>query len=272
MFLWSLLALSLILLSVKRVSLGIFILYSVIFGAIYQGILEISTLFFILFISCLLYLYKNKHWKWLEGILVIFCFLLYFHHIAGFNNPMILSQVKVSENSANFNLYYNLDKALIPFILFPLIPNLFSCEPKITASKIKWGVLILSPSLLLMLASLVGSLKVEFHIPTWLPYFILSNLFFVSLVEESLFRGYLQQRLQAKIGSYPAVFVSAIIFALSHYGYTNGNIFFMLFIGLAGIIYSLAWLWSGKVWVSTFIHFGLNLTHLLFFTYPYLVR
>ncbi|SQL02415.1 CAAX amino protease [Pseudomonas aeruginosa] len=42
----------------------------------------------------------------------------------------------------------------------------------------------------------------------------------------------------------------------------------MLFAGLAGLIYGLAWLWSGRLWVATLFHFGLNLTHLLLFTYP----
>ncbi|HFS3216289.1 TPA: CPBP family intramembrane glutamate endopeptidase, partial [Escherichia coli] len=28
--------------------------------------------------------------------------------------------------------------------------------------------------------------------------------------------------------------------------------------------------WSGRLWVATLFHFGLNLCHLLFFTYPLL--
>lgn len=40
------------------------------------------------------------------------------------------------------------------------------------------------------------------------------------------------------------------------------------FAGLAGVIYGIAWMWSGRLWVATLFHFGLNLIHLLFFTYP----
>jgi len=32
--------------------------------------------------------------------------------------------------------------------------------------------------------------------------------------------------------------------------------------------FDLAWHWSGRLWLATALHFALNLTHLLFFTYP----
>ncbi len=49
--------------------------------------------------------------------------------------------------------------------------------------------------LLLLVATAAGRLTFEWHFPSWLPAFVLCNLLFVSLAEEVLFRGYLQQRL-----------------------------------------------------------------------------
>ncbi|MDQ4371173.1 CPBP family intramembrane glutamic endopeptidase, partial [Pseudomonas aeruginosa] len=118
---------------------------------------------------------------------------------------------------------------------------------------------------LLLLAVGVGLLRPELHAPAWLWQFVLANLFFVSLAEEALFRGYLQQRLGQWLGPWPALALASALFGLAHFA---GGPLLMLFAGLAGLIYGLAWLWSGRLWVATLFHFGLNLTHLLLFTYP----
>ncbi|ADN00320.1 putative membrane protein [Dickeya dadantii 3937] len=54
--------------------------------------------------------------------------------------------------------------------------------------------------------------------------------------------------------------------------HVSGGAMLMAFAALAGLLYGLAWMWSGKLWVATLFHFGLNLYHLLFFTYPMLQR
>ncbi|MDF5804597.1 CPBP family intramembrane metalloprotease [Pseudomonas aeruginosa] len=66
-------------------------------------------------------------------------------------------------------------------------------------------------------------------------------------------------------GPWPALALASALFGLAHFA---GGPLLMLFAGLAGLIYGLAWLWSGRLWVATLFHFGLNLTHLLLFTYP----
>ena len=65
--------------------------------------------------------------------------------------------------------------------------------------------------------------------------------------------------------AWPALALASALFGLAHFA---GGPLLMLFAGLAGLIYGLAWLWSGRLWVATLFHFGLNLTHLLLFTYP----
>ena len=121
------------------------------------------------------------------------------------------------------------------------------------------------PVLLLYCAVLLGGLAFERHTPDWLGPFMLANLFFVSLAEEALFRGYLQQRLKQVVGGIPALLLSALLFGLVH---LSGGLLLVIFATLAGLLYGLAWHWSGRLWLATALHFGLNLTHLLFFTYP----
>ncbi|EFK1743429.1 CPBP family intramembrane metalloprotease, partial [Escherichia coli] len=129
------------------------------------------------------------------------------------------------------------------------------------------GGLFLSVPLILFLAVFLGGLNPEIHFPEWLPEFILANLFFVSLAEESLFRGYIQSRLSEVMSPLVALVVAALLFGLFHY---SGGTLLMLFATLSGIVYGLSWMWSGRLWVATLFHFGLNLCHLLFFTYPLL--
>jgi membrane protease YdiL (CAAX protease family) len=111
----------------------------------------------------------------------------------------------------------------------------------------------------------LGALRIELHMPYWILAFVLANLFFVSMAEEALFRGYLQQRLSLKFGAYPALVIASLLFGLAH---LPAGMMMVAFATLSGVIYGLAWMWSGRLWVPITLHFALNLLHLLFFTYP----
>lgn len=200
-----------------------------------------------------------------EIILVVSAFALMLHTIPGFNNQLIESGVRAGPQSAPFTFYYNLDKALVPFILLACLPTLLKRPSKPPANGLWWLVLLMSMPLLLLLATFAGGLKVEPHLPEWLGSFMLANLFFVSLAEEALFRGYIQQRLSQLLGDKRALFIAALLFGSVHF---SGGLLLVFFATLAGMIYGLAWLWSGRLWVSTLVHFSFNLLHLLFFTYP----
>ncbi|MGD9426315.1 CPBP family intramembrane glutamic endopeptidase [Pantoea sp. NSTU24] len=201
-----------------------------------------------------------------EALLVLISLGLLLHLFPGFNNPVQVDDIKVGARSLPFSFFFNFDKALIPFVLLACLPTLFrarACPP-----RYPWVAalaLIAAVPLLLCCAVLLGGLAFEPHFPSWLPAFMLANLFFVSLAEEALFRGYLQQRLREALGGLPALAISALLFGLVHF---TGGILLVVFATLAGLLYSLAWHWSGRLWLSTALHFALNLTHLLFFTYP----
>lgn len=205
--------------------------------------------------------------KIISEIVLVTCAIgLFIHLFPGFNNLKYLDKVIVGEKSIPFTMYFNFDKALIPFILLFCLPTLFSSYPAKNAKPWQWVLLVISVPTLLVIAALAGGLGFEWHFPAWLPAFILCNLFFVSLAEEALFRGYLQQRLTQWFGSpYLALCVSALLFGAVHFA---GGPLLILFAALSGIIYGLAWMWSGKLWLAVSFHFGLNLVHLLFFTYP----
>ncbi|CCG88989.1 CPBP family intramembrane glutamic endopeptidase [Erwinia piriflorinigrans] len=202
-----------------------------------------------------------------EFILVACAVALMLHLIPGFHNLPIVSGVQAGPQSAPFTFYYNLDKALIPFLLLAALPGLLQRPAKAPSNPVWWLVLLMSMPLLLLAATLAGGIKVEPHLPEWLGAFMLANLFFVSMAEEALFRGYVQQRLSKLLGDKPALLIAALLFGCAHF---SGGLLLVLFATLAGIIYGLAWMWSGRLWVATLMHFSFNMLHLLFFTYPVL--
>lgn len=200
-----------------------------------------------------------------ETLLVLIAGGLFLHLLPGFNNPRQIEEMQVGPHSQPFSFYYNFDKALIPFVLLAALPTLFRTQKFPAPHKILWLLLLAAIPLLLYVAVLLGGLAIEPHWPDWLGSFMLANLFFVSLAEEAFFRGYVQQRLRQKIGGVAALLIASVLFGLAHF---PGGMMLVVFATLAGLIYGLAWHWSGRVWVATIVHFLFNMTHLLFFTYP----
>ena len=269
---WYLLASSLATLSFNR-----YLAYCILTLASFIGwkvkVLELPALMVIAVIvtgGVLVALQRNhvvKSRYWLEGISVTIALTLVLHLLPGFNNPKVLDAIAVGPQSIPFSMYFNFDKALVPFVLLTGMSTLFVTEPLSKAGVVRWGILVLSVPALLLLAVALGGLNVEPHAPQWFAQFALANVFFVSLAEEALFRGYLQQRLSQICHPIAALLIASVVFGLMHYA---GGVLLIIFATLAGVIYGLAWMWSGRLWVAALFHFGFNCAHLLFFTYPIL--
>lgn len=269
---WYLLATSLATLSFNR-----YLAYCILALASFIGwretVLELPALIFIAVIvagGALAALTRDDSAKsryWLEGVCVAIAVALVLHLLPGFNNPRILDAITVGPQSMPFSMYFNFDKALVPFVLLTGMSTLFVTKPVSKAGAARWAILVLSVPALLLLAVALGGLKIEPHAPHWFAQFALANVFFVSLAEEALFRGYLQQRLAQICHPIAALLIASVIFGLMHYA---GGVLLIIFATLAGVIYGLAWMWSGRLWVATLFHFGFNCVHVLFFTYPVL--
>ncbi|EAJ2343732.1 CPBP family intramembrane metalloprotease [Campylobacter coli] len=264
-----LLALALALLSFKKIKLSFVVLVISGFLAYYHNIIEISFIVFAGVFFLLSLYYKNNKNVFLELLIVAFCLLLFLHFIPGVNNVKILDKVHASEHSSAFTLYFSFDKPLGVFLLFLLMPSLFENLNRIKPKLFQAALLFASPFLLLSIPWYLGVIKMEIGFPSWIVYFLFSNLFLVALVEEAFFRGYLQQRLQGLIGSVGALLVASLAFGVAHY---KAGILMIIFASLAGLIYGIAWRYSKSLWLSVFFHYGLNLTHLFFFTYPSYVK
>ncbi|MDC9593943.1 CPBP family intramembrane glutamic endopeptidase [Xenorhabdus sp. IM139775] len=266
---WAFLAVSLALLD-RRQKIAFFIALFAIIAGISTNILTYPAIITLSVMTLLgvahIYCQKNRVLRIITELLLLTGgILLFIHYIPGFHNLKYLDKVQVGPLSAPFSMYFNFDKALLPFILILCMPTLFTRKPLVEAPPHGWAFLIATIPALLGLATVLGGLSVELHLPNWLPAFVIANLFFVSLAEEALFRGYIQQKLSQWMNPYLALVITSLLFGAAHFA---GGSLLMIFATLAGLIYGLAWLWSGRLWVAVAVHFSLNLMHLLFFTYP----
>ena len=91
----------------------------------------------------------------------------------------------------------------------------------------------------------LGFLHLHAAMPS-LPHFtgtLLFTFFLIAVPEELFFRGWLQNLLERRCGRYPALFITAVLFGLSHWNKRalHFNWRYVLLATLAGIFYGRAW-------------------------------
>lgn len=80
--------------------------------------------------------------------------------------------------------------------------------------------------------------------------------FVAGICEEIVFRGYLYWRLGFYISDIYAVLLVNVAFAASHYSTKFKN---MVSSFLLGVVFSVAFIWSGSLWISIFLHIVVDL-------------
>lgn len=95
--------------------------------------------------------------------------------------------------------------------------------------------------------------------------FLVSNLLFTVVAEETFFRLCIQQPLAKKIGPTYALAVVTLLFGLAHFG---GGIHYMLLSTVAGFAYALVFYRYHNVVLSCYCHWLVNILHFLLLTYP----
>jgi len=216
-------------------------------------------------------------------LVVIACLTFFVHYMRGFHNTKIIDAVVMSTGGVPFSMYLNLDKTAAAIIL-ALSGRFFTSGTEFdapikragTADTVKiiglmWGGCLIT---LIPVALAVGYVKFDPKIMPYLDIWAVNNLVFVAFAEEVLFRGMIQGRLLAYShyrGWHPAfaITIAAILFGLLHY---QGGLSYIALAGVAGIFYGTAYYKTGRLISSITVHFLLNLTHALFFTYPALAH
>jgi uncharacterized protein len=207
----------------------------------------------------------------LHSLCFVFAGLLSLHLLPGFQNPLLIGPVSFTPDAIPFKMYLNFDKAAVGFalVLFyvPIcLTNGIGRSLLIGASGATLAIILTLP-----LALLLGAVRWEPKLPDSLWLWSLDNFFLVALTEEALFRGFLQGSLSRWLDGGEtrlpmAIVIAAIVFGLAHYA---SGVPMVLLASLAGVAYGLAYRYGGLP-ASMLAHFGLNLFHIVLFSYPLL--
>lgn len=197
--------------------------------------------------------------------------LLFAHLLPGFHNLRVIDPAPLSPGAIPFGMYLNLDKPLVAFwVVLAMAPPMAAANARLTLSA---AILACGAAVAVCLGSALALGVVQWA-PKWPAsgwIWLVNNALLVTLAEEALFRGYVQQRLSDgwrghAWGGWAALAVAAVLFGLAHYA---GGWQWMLLAGLAGAAYGAAYKYGGLA-AAVLAHLGLNAAHFGLFTYPML--
>ncbi|KJZ44920.1 MULTISPECIES: CPBP family intramembrane glutamic endopeptidase [Pseudomonas] len=206
-----------------------------------------------------------------HGLFIVLALALATHWLPGFYNGRGINPQRFTDDAVSFAMHLNLDKPLIGFWLLlvcPWIVGRRSLRLSLYATAL---ALTLSAVLALGGALLLGVIAWAPKWPDQAWLWLLNNLLLVTLVEEALFRGYIQGGLSRYLkdrpyGEHLALLLASLVFGLAHIG---AGWQWVLLATLAGVGYGLAYRFGG-LGAAIASHFGLNLLHFGLFTYPML--
>lgn len=206
-----------------------------------------------------------------HGLFIVLALALAMHWLPGFSNGRAIDPQRFTPDAVPFSMYLNQDKPLIGFWL------LLACPWIVARRRLRLSLCVAAVALsLTAIAALGGAtwLGVISWAPKWPEQawlWVLNNLLLVTLVEEALFRGYVQGGLSRRFQHLPygenlALLLASLMFGLVHVG---AGWHWVLLASIAGLGYGLAYRFGG-LGAAIVTHFGLNLLHFGLFTYPML--
>jgi membrane protease YdiL (CAAX protease family) len=210
----------------------------------------------------------------ISGIFVIILSIgLAAHQLPGFHNLNVLDHVYISSNAIPFTLSLDFGKVVVGIFILGFSNQLIF-------TKNEWLVLLKQIAIqapivtisVIIAAFILGFIRFDSKIPDNIFIWTITNLLFMCMAEEAFFRGFIQKNLslmmkKIKYGNYLGLVIAAILFGLAHYA---GGKKYVLLATVAGAGYGGIYMTTKRIEGSILSHFGLNLTHFLFFTYPVL--
>jgi membrane protease YdiL (CAAX protease family) len=204
------------------------------------------------------------------AVMVVMTAALLAHVLPGFANPRVLDGVRLSADSLPYTKYLNFDKGVAGLLLLGLVaPQRTARRSRVPAADLLWRFALVA---VVVLAATVisGFARWDPKLPEWWPLWTWSMVFLTALPEEALFRHVVQGGLQDRLGRtnrarWIATLVTGVVFGLAH---VAGGWSYVALATLAGIGYGWIYAASGSIAASIMAHTGLNLIHLLLFSYP----
>lgn len=224
---------------------------------------------------------STKEWYNLIRIFALSLVAIAFasHMVPGFHNLRLFTGILISPSAAPFTMYLNFDKTIAAVVLV-MASGLFVRQANPFGIKTLRNTVLISAlciAVLIPLAILSGYVQFDPKFPEVFWFWAFNNLYFVCFAEEVIFRGMIQSHLMTlahrwKISPFIPIVISAILFAVALPGHRQGGLDFMAFTVVAGLFYGYAYHRTRRLESAILVHFIVNVTHFLFFTYPMLAR
>ncbi|MGI4775911.1 MAG: CPBP family intramembrane glutamic endopeptidase, partial [Janthinobacterium lividum] len=242
-----------------------------------EGIINVESFSYITFFSIICFVYsKSQAFSKLISLglfilAVILAAAFSLHLIPGFSNKLVIDKINLSIYSSPFLMYLNFDKTMAALVIY-CTSDLCISSNSLDKKSIRsiFAYLSLCICIILGFSLLLGYVRYDPKFPDIIWPWIVNNLLFVCVGEEIIFRGLLQVKLKELFKksahlSCLHIVLTSIIFGLAHY---NGGVKYIILAGICGLFYGRVYDKTNRIICSIFLHFGLNLFHILLFTYP----
>lgn len=231
--------------------------------------------FILVMIALGMYAAKKINTRGLTSLLIVIgiglIYLFESHLVPGFNNWQLLDSVTLTEKATPFTLNMNFD---VPY--FGMLLALFLCPPLTQKTDylhlIKQCLpILISGSLVACgLAFMFGYVKFEPKFSSFTVIWSIHNLLIVSVIEEIIFREWLQKQTTHVLSFLPGaswlgIFISSLVFGFFH---LYGGWTYALLATVMSLHYGYALQKTNRLQGAILIHFGVNLIHFIGFTYP----
>jgi membrane protease YdiL (CAAX protease family) len=215
----------------------------------------------------------RRHWPALVGLLFSsYALAMGLALLPGFTRVVLVDAAALSPGAAPYDIAVGFPKVVTGILILGLI------NPVLVRSWSELGRVLARAAPVFAITALIALAAVLLmgyttFAPKWTAIFLLwapINLFFTCLSEEAFFRGFVQHEL-SRVGSRPALAagfalgIAAMLFGLAHFA---GGPTYVFAAAIAGAGYGWAFLRTGRIEGAMAVHFGVNATHFLLFTYP----
>ena len=211
----------------------------------------------------------------LSVICIALAFAMGSGFIPGFNDVVLVSNIRASIDApaVRLNARFNIAATGLVLLLMYCRRSHSFAETKEAICSV-FQIALLTTVVVLGLGCLVEFVRPDIKLPSFTGRYIFRTLFWTCVVEESFFRGVVQERLASSqiLMRWPRMWwlpvaVSSALFGLAH---MRGGWIYVVLATLAGIGYGMAYAKTRRIESSLFAHFFLNTAHFIGFTYPYL--
>ena len=193
--------------------------------------------------------------------------------VPGFAGGVWASPVRLTPDATPMRVIFRFDQGVVGLVLVAFfcrriegLRELRSIVRPTLAASVTTTLVVIA------LAALLGVVRFEPKLPGLVRAQFASLLLWTSVFEEAFFRGIVQERLTraAFIASRPwlawlPIVISAVLFGLAHAAGGPGYVFLA---GIAGLGYSAVYSVTRRIEAPILVHFFLNATHFIAFTYP----